>query len=355
MVDEHTVTGVLVDFAQAMLTDSPIQSILDRLVVRIVDVLPVDGAGVTLMAPGMEPDYLAASDEVSLRMERLQALLGGPCRTAYETDSSVSITDLAEGGAYQRFRAAATTLGIRSLVSFPLRHGEVRLGTLDLYSAEPGELSDEDVESAETLAYVVAVHVLNARLRHEAVTAAQRFRESSLHDPLTGVANRTLLSERLEHAAQRSGRTQKVTAVVFLDLDRFKQVNDTYGHPTGDRLLVAVADRLAALVRPGDTLARVSGDEFVILCEDVDVAADVEALKARIERGFCEPFDLGAVKLAVTASLGVAYAQPGEPVGAELVADADTEMYEAKRKAKSAARRTIDLGRNAPTSHGSAG
>src|SRR5660397_243872 len=114
--------------------------------------------------------------------------------------------------------------------------------------------------------------------QEEARAASDRFRDSELRDPLTGLPNRLLLQQRLEHTARRAGRSHATAAVLFVDLDRFKQINDTYGHQVGDDVLIAVAHRLAALVRPGDTLARVSGDEFVFLCEDVSHAADIEVV-----------------------------------------------------------------------------
>ena len=109
---------------------------------------------------------------------------------------------------------------------------------------------------------------------------------------MTGLANRLLLQERLEHAAQRARRSHTNAAILFVDLDRFKQVNDTYGHQVGDELLICVAQRLTGVVRPGDTLARVSGDEFVFLCEDLHGASDVEVLARRVDRAFAKPFVL---------------------------------------------------------------
>jgi len=214
--------------------------------------------------------------------------------------------------------------------SFPLRHHARRLGALDLYRDRPGPLSPQDMATAQTLADVVAAYLINARNREQALDEVDWFRDRALHDPLTGLANRVLLQERLEHAAQRTARSQSTSAVLFADLDDFKQVNDTYGHAVGDRLLIAVAQRLTALVRPGDTLARISGDEFVLLCEDLE-SHDVDRLKARIMAAFAEPFVLQDLALRMTASLGIAVARPGSPLSGQLLVDADSAMYEAKR------------------------
>jgi len=97
--------------------------------------------------------------------------------------------------------------------------------------------------------------LLNAQAREDLQNSANSSREASLHDALTGLPNRTLMLERLEHAVLRARRSHKVTALLFVDLDRFKQVNDTYGHEVGDKLLIAVGERLRTLLRPGDTVA----------------------------------------------------------------------------------------------------
>ena len=130
----------------------------------------------------------------------------------------------------------------------------------------------------------------------------------------------------------RGSRSRKVTAVLLADLDRFKSVNDTYGHRAGDELLVAVADRLTALVRPSDTIARLAGDEFVILCEDLEAESHAEMIAQRIVNGLVRPFQLSAGEVELSASVGVAYAGWGDQVPEQLLNDADAAMYQAKRK-----------------------
>ena len=323
---------MLSDFARTMLTDFRIPSILGHLVNRIVEVLDISGAGVTLISPGTAPVYVAASDEVAMRFERLQTDLGqGPCLTAYETGELVSIENLSVDARYPDLGPAAVQAGFAAMFTFPLRHRDGRFGALDLYRNTPGSMTPEQSAAAQTLADVAAAYLLNAQARAEALQAAERFRDSGLHDALTGLPNRALLQERLLHAAQRAQRTRSTTAVLFADLDRFKRVNDSFGHAVGDNLLVAVAARLAGLLRSGDTLARVSGDEFVLLCEDLDRAAEAEVLAERITEAFKNPFELLDRKFAICASVGVAVAGPGEEIDYQLVVDADTAMYEAKR------------------------
>ncbi len=148
------------------------------------------------------------------------------------------------------------------------------------------------MEAAQTLADVAAAYLINAQARAELRDSSDHSREKALHDPLTGLPNRVLLIERLDHAVLRGRRSNKLAAVLFADLDQFKLVNDMYGHAVGDELLIAVAGRLTAVLRPGDTLARMSGDEFVILCEDLDKPAEIEAIAARVVDAIATPFVL---------------------------------------------------------------
>jgi diguanylate cyclase (GGDEF)-like protein len=328
---QDSLASILIDFAKTMLTEFNVQGILDELVARIVDVLPVTGAGVTLITPGLVPEYIAASNAAAETFERLQTEFAeGPCRTAYETGEAVAVPDLALDRTYRRFGPVASVAGMAAAFSFPLRHKEGRLGALDLYRDTPGPLSPRDMTTAQTLADVVAAYLINARSRERALEDLEWFRDQALHDALTGLANRVLLHERLEHAAQRAARTQSPSAVLFADLDQFKDINDTHGHGVGDAVLVAVANRLAKLVRPGDTLARISGDEFVILCEDF-ARSDVAKLVGRIEQAFAAPFVIGDLDVTVTASLGLATSGPGKPLSSQLLLEADTAMYDAKR------------------------
>ncbi|HWM11376.1 MAG TPA: diguanylate cyclase [Solirubrobacteraceae bacterium] len=160
-----------------------------------------------------------------------------------------------------------------------------------------------------------------ARLRTE-----ERMRHDALHDPLTGLANRTLLRDRLEHALARSAREVLSTGVLFVDLDEFKAVNDYFGHATGDAVLTEVATRLRAAVRPADTVARVGGDEFVVVCEDVDDGTAL-ALGHRLEEAVRRPIVLGGTEHELTASIGIALGRGDPDV---VMAAADAAVYRAK-------------------------
>ncbi len=333
MSTEQKLSDVLSEFARTMVTDFPIQGILDHLVERIVDLMPITGAGVTLISPGVLPRYVAASDDYALRFEELQTELGeGPCLAAYHTGEAVAVPDLRSESRFPNFVPRALGAGLAAVFTFPLRHGDEQLGALDLYRNAPGALNLRSMTSAQTLADVAASYLLNAQARADLQDSSDRSREASLHDPLTGLPNRALILERLEHASLRGRRSEKTSAVLFIDLDHFKAINDTYGHRVGDELLVAVGKRLAGLLRPGDTVARLAGDEFVILCEDLDAPSQATAIVARVDAALSRPFILGGTEVAITASVGVAFADHSDSASERLLHNADIAMYQAKRK-----------------------
>ncbi len=332
MPSEKKLSGVLSEFAHTLLTDVPIQAILDHLVERIVEVMPITSAGVTLIAPGMSPEYVAASDEAALRYEGLQSELGdGPCLAAYHSATPVAVPDLREEARFPQFTPRAIDAGLAAVFTYPLLNGTECLGALDLYRDVPGPLSRAAGDAARTLAEVTSVYLVTARARHELEASSLKSRNDALHDPLTGLPNRTLLDERLEHALLRSERSGLAPAILFLDLDGFKSVNDLHGHATGDELLIAVGRRVAAMLRPSDTVARLSGDEFVVLCEDLPSDVALDAIAVRVGAGLAAEFVLSTKKVAITASIGTATAVPGVATVDGLLHEADVAMYTAKR------------------------
>ncbi len=165
----------------------------------------------------------------------------------------------------------------------------------------------------------------------ESELAAESLAHQASHDPLTGLPNRSLFLDRLEHALARTRRSPGRIAVMFLDLDDFKTVNDTRGHDVGDLLLRELAPRLSAAVRPGDTIARFGGDEFVVLCEDL---ADEDAairIAQRLTAACSRPVIIADHEHTVTVSAGVALLNAGQEASAsDLLKNADAAMYRAK-------------------------
>jgi diguanylate cyclase (GGDEF)-like protein/PAS domain S-box-containing protein len=172
-----------------------------------------------------------------------------------------------------------------------------------------------------------AVLVLRDITERRALQNAMAHR--ALHDELTGLPNRRLLTDRLDHAMARLVKSGGEHGVLFVDLDRFKLVNDSYGHLVGDRLLIQVAHRLRNSVSAADTVARFSGDEFVMLVEDVPGVDQLEGIAYRVHRALESPFDLGEVVIHVSASVGAAAAQASQS-REDVLAAADTAAYAAK-------------------------
>jgi diguanylate cyclase (GGDEF)-like protein/PAS domain S-box-containing protein len=177
--------------------------------------------------------------------------------------------------------------------------------------------------------------VLNIRDVTERKLLEEQLRYQAMHDPLTKLANRTRFADRLEHALARATRAGHPVAVLFMDLDNFKGVNDSLGHSAGDALLSQVAGRVQACLRPGDTVARLGGDEFAVLLEDTASAAEATAVTERIFDAMAAPFDIEGKELAVRASVGIAVGGADSARDADaLLRDADVAMYVAKSHGK---------------------
>ena len=179
------------------------------------------------------------------------------------------------------------------------------------------------------LYFITQVQDITERKRAEALLEHQ-----ALHDPMTGLPNRTLLLDRLNHAMARCRRTGRLAAVLFMDLDRLKLVNDSMGHEAGDALLTAVARRIETTLRPQDTAARHGGDEFVIICEDLDSAEGAVTIAERLGDVLAAPFALPSGEAFLTASIGIAVSRTEGDTAESLLRDADAAMYRAKEKGK---------------------
>jgi diguanylate cyclase (GGDEF)-like protein/PAS domain S-box-containing protein len=162
----------------------------------------------------------------------------------------------------------------------------------------------------------------------------QQLIHDAFHDNLTGLPNRALLMDRVSGAIARARRRSGLVAVLFLDVDRFKLVNDSLGHVLGDQLLVQMSRLLTTAVRPGDTVARLGGDEFIVLLEDMEEPADAVRVAERIHLALAAPFKIGGHEVFITSSIGIAISTREYQRAGDLVRDADTAMYQAKASAR---------------------
>ena len=178
---------------------------------------------------------------------------------------------------------------------------------------------------------VMAYEIINARLQRARDQQHENYIHLATHDALTGIANRSKLMDRLTVALNRINRNGKMVALIYLDLDGFKQINDTFGHEAGDRVLQLVSQRLGALLRKIDTLARVGGDEFAILLEDISAAKEAEKVAQRLLQTVSEPI-ADYPGTPISGSFGVALSASHTLDGNTLTRMADTAMYQAKKK-----------------------
>ena len=231
---------------------------------------------------------------------------------------------------------ARKSLGVRAAFAFPIHAGGELTAVLEFFAA---------AAIAPDAALLEVMAQIGGQLGRvvERIRAQEQIAHQATHDSLTGLANRLLFSDRLEQLLAHSERRGSIAALLFLDLDRFKDINDTLGHNAGDQLLRDVAERLQAALRGGDTiarfgvgaeftLARFGGDEFVVLCDDLAAEADAVRVAERVQHALLIPFVLEGDELVVTASIGIVVAGAEHREAASLLRDADIAMYRAKER-----------------------
>jgi diguanylate cyclase (GGDEF)-like protein len=243
------------------------------------------------------------------------------------TTRKVSVTDPTDGTADASEVRFLVDLGGTLMLQIPMVVNGEATGTVELLTRTGKTLHDRQVAIAQTMANEAGILFENARLYVQV-------RHQAFYDHLTGLPNRTLFGDRVEHAlARRIAEHGPRSALLFVDIDEFKVINDRYGHEVGDRVLSSVANRLQQLLRPADTVARLSGDEFGILVEDVTNLRQVRAIAARLLHAFGPPINIADRQLRVSISVGVAVGSAG--LDAEsLIRNADFAMYAAKQSGK---------------------
>jgi diguanylate cyclase (GGDEF)-like protein/PAS domain S-box-containing protein len=318
LLGHRALTGVDLDVL-ASEAAAMVRATLDVDLSSVFEVDP-DGAKLVLRAGwGWGPDMVGTFR----RPVRIDTHAG----QALSTGGAVVVEDL---GRDIRVEGSNTLrrMGMVSGVMVPIQGGVRAFGVLGVHTKERRRFAHDDIHFLEAAANVLA-------------TAAERrqveesIRLQSVHDALTKLPNRTLFLDRLHQALGRIARNGRTVAVLFLDIDRFKVVNDGLGHVVGDMLLVEVAARLQEVVRPSDTVARFGGDEFVVLCDDLDADLDAVEVAERVAEALRRPFLLSGREVVSGASVGIATASGVDHEGAEaLVRDADAAMYRAKDRGK---------------------
>lgn len=211
----------------------------------------------------------------------------------------------------------------------PLRTRDLSVGVLALYGARRNTFDQSTIQWVEILARHVSIILSLAAVRKE--TAARIFHLTH-HDPLTDLPNRILFADRLKQAIARAKRYGWGVGVLFVDLDRFKSINDSLGHEAGDALLKIVAERLVRCVRGTDTIARLGGDEFAMVLSDLAQGQDAGQVAQKVLDAVCRPATVGDRRIPITASIGIAL-YPFDAADPDvLLAQADRAMYRAKEK-----------------------
>jgi diguanylate cyclase (GGDEF)-like protein len=279
----------LVECARALTLELSLQEVLDHLSRQVLRAVPAAGAEVVLLI---------------------------------DTDAAHPAVVSSEAG----------NLGSATTFSFPICVDSGCRGVLVLHVDPAPPLEEEDLEAAQGLAEVIAAYVYEVRVRDAAQESAAVLRDRALHDPLTGVPNRWLFRDRLDQALAKTARNPTLVGLLFIDVDGMKAINDSYGHDAGDALLCGVVARISDVLRPGDTLARIGGDEFVVVCDELNFQTQAQEVADRILSQFTHPLDAAGHAVTATVSIGIAVASTALGDADELLTQADAAMYVAKRR-----------------------
>jgi diguanylate cyclase (GGDEF)-like protein len=315
-------------FGQLALEGTDIDALTDEATALMDRVLDIDIGGVLKLLSG--GDELLLISAVGLPDEdigRTRVPTGHQSQSGYALATGLPVV-VDDWQTENRFRESKLQVDaeMRSAATVLIKAKGDPYGVLGVGSRVPHRFTQDDVSFMQAIANVLANGI--ERRRNE-----ERTRHEALHDPLTGLPNRTLFLDRLQHALSVAARRRTALAVLFLDLDQFKLVNDSLGHAAGDELLAAVAPRIEEALRPGDTVARFGGDEFAVLAEDIGNERGATRIAERIAEVLSHPFIVREREHFVSASVGIAIGEGQEPPGA-LIRDADSALYRAKERGR---------------------
>ena len=315
-------------FGQLALEGTDIDTLTDEATALMQRVLDLDIGGVLKLLPG--GDELLLISAAGLPEEdvgRTRVATGHQSQSGYALATGLPIV-VDDWHTENRFRESKlqADAGMRSAVTVLIKAKGDPYGVLGVGSRTPRNFTQDDVSFMQSIANVLANAIERRRTE-------ERTQHEALHDPLTGLPNRNLFLDRLQHALSVAARRENSIAVLFLDLDQFKLVNDSLGHAAGDELLGAVAPRIEQALRPGDTVARFGGDEFAVLAEDIGSERGATRIAERIAEALSRPFVLRDREHFVSASVGIAIGSGNEAPEA-LIRDADSALYRAKERGR---------------------
>jgi diguanylate cyclase (GGDEF)-like protein/PAS domain S-box-containing protein len=254
----------------------------------------------------------------------------GPIHRVWASNSAEWIADIARDGGTRR-ASEAVKAGLRSVFAFPILIASEFYGVIELFGREPGAADPELVQAAQITGSQIGQFMARK-------AAEQNLRFVASHDPLTGLFNRSMFNERLQQALAQATRFERSLALLFIDLDGFKVVNDTVGHNGGDLLLAELATRLRGTLREGDVIGRMGGDEFVVLIEEFTEAVQVAEVAKKMLETVGRPFLLHGREFEVTASLGISIFPEDGQDAQTLLKNADIAMYLVKQQGKNSFR-----------------
>ena len=307
--------------------NEPLPEILAHIVIMIEAQMPGARCSILLLEEG-KLRLGAAPNLPDTYSQAIDGLVVGPgvgsCGTACFVGETIITEDIAKDPLWDGYRHLALPHGLRACWSMPIPSKDAGIfGSFAIYHDVPCRPSPRDLEflSMSTRLATVAIghRLLTDQLSHQAQ-----------HDALTGLPNRVLFQDRLRQALAQAERKQQQVAVLYMDLDRFKPINDTLGHSAGDALLRQAATRLEACMRKGDTLARLGGDEFIVVVTELTNAQHAMRVATKLIEAMRAPFQIDGHELFVSVSLGISVYPDDGSTGEVLMANADAAMYRAK-------------------------
>ncbi len=269
-----------------------------------------------------------AAPFVNLRVLRSQSLSGQCAR-----DREIKICD--DTSTDNRVdKNACQKVGAASMICVPLARGTEVVGVLKVVSDQKHQFNQTDVQTLRLMAGLLGGTLGQQIEISKRLELEHSLRYQSHHDGLTGLPNRTLFYDRLGHAIRRSVRNKCALALLYMDIDHFKSVNDTHGHLVGDLLLKQFSERIQNVLRASDTFSRLGGDEFTVILEDINDSKQVDTVAEKIVKAAKEEFDLGDRKLLVSSSVGVALSENACVDPDYLIKLADSALYAAKKSGR---------------------